>query len=203
MPIPPPSRAAAPLTRRTALGAGLAGAGVVLVACTPSGIDRRPKAGATAGTSPRVRAGVDPDVALAATVLADEQALLDRVDATIARHPDLEATLASARTAHQAHVDLLQDAVPDDARVQADGAGPSVSPSVSPSVAASPTTPRVPARAPVALRAVATAEDRLALVGRRSAFAAESGAFARVLASMAAAAAQQAVTLAAAATVRG
>ena len=46
-----------------------------------------------------------------------------------------------------------------------------------------------------ALAAVARAEDELTLTGKRSAFAAESGAFARVLASMAAAAAQQAVLL--------
>jgi hypothetical protein len=51
----------------------------------------------------------------------------------------------------------------------------------------------------VALSALASAEDGLALVGRRSAFAAQSGAFARVLASMAASAAQQAATLTAAA----
>jgi hypothetical protein len=52
---------------------------------------------------------------------------------------------------------------------------------------------------PAALAALAREEDRVALLGRRSAFTAESGAFARVLASMAAAASQQSVTLAAAA----
>jgi len=43
---------------------------------------------------------------------------------------------------------------------------------------------------------LADQEDRLSLVGRRSAFAAQSGAFARVLASMSASAAQHAVALA-------
>ena len=45
------------------------------------------------------------------------------------------------------------------------------------------------------LAALADAEDRLALVGRRSAFAAQSGVFARVLAGMSASAAQHAVAL--------
>jgi hypothetical protein len=47
----------------------------------------------------------------------------------------------------------------------------------------------------VALTALARQEDRLSLSGRRSAFDARSGAFARVLASMAAASAQQARAL--------
>jgi hypothetical protein len=57
----------------------------------------------------------------------------------------------------------------------------------------------VPPKAGAALAALARAEQRLSQVGRRSAFAAESGAFARVLASMAAAATQQSTQLAAAA----
>jgi hypothetical protein len=204
VPITPAARDAG-VTRRTALHVGLVGTATVVTAtvvtgCTPHGIDRRPKPDAvTTGRAPRV----DPDVALAATVLADEQALLDQVLATLERHPGLEAALAGARSAHQAHVELLKDAVPDDARTpETDPGSPTVSPSVSPSVGASPSVPRVPARVPVALGAVARAEDRLALVGRRSSFAAQSGAFARVLASMAAAAAQQATTLATAATER-
>jgi hypothetical protein len=60
--------------------------------------------------------------------------------------------------------------------------------------------PSDPARA---LRAIARREDELALVDKRSAFAAESGAFARVLASMAASAAQQAVVLRAAVVPQG
>ena len=178
------------------MGVGLVGTAAVVAGCTPKGLDRRPRPGAT--VSP---AAVDPDVALAATVLAEEQALLDRVVATVERHPDLETTLSLARSAHQAHVDLLKDAVPDDVRIPASTPSPSTSPSnsASPSVAPSPSPPAVPARVPVALRAVAAAEDRLALVGRRSSFAAQSGAFARVLASMAAAAAQQSAALAVAA----
>jgi hypothetical protein len=133
----------------------------------------------------------DPDVALAATVLADEQGMLDRVLATVRRHPRLATTLAGARTAHTAHVDLLTAAVPQD------GSSPSAAPSVEPAPAPAPGAgaTRVPARAAAALAALAREEDGLSLLGRRSAFAAESGAFARVLASMAASSAQQARAL--------
>ena len=201
MPTSPPVRRPAAVSRRTAVGGVAVLTAVVVSGCTPRGIDRRPRARASAPTSPRT----DPDVALAAAVLTDEQDMLDRVLATLRRHPRLEPLLAGARAAHQAHVDLLTDAVPERARSSSvpspsDGTSPSVSPSVSPPVAPSAgASPRVPARAPAALAALADQEDRLALLGRRSAFTAESGAFARVLASMAAAASQQSVTLAAAA----
>ena len=184
----PPRRT---LTRRTALGVLTAGSAAALAGCTPSGIDRRPSKNASAAPTP----DADPDVALAATVLADEQAMLDLIAATVARHPGLEARLATARDSHQAHVDLLTKAVPSDARVSP-GASPSTgtSPSVSESGSGSPS-PTVPARGPRAVAALADAEDRLALVGRRSAFAARSGVFARVLAGMSASAAQHAVAL--------
>lgn len=190
---PVPARSA--LTRRTAIGGAAAVGAVVVTGCTPSGIDRRPRKDAAATpTTP----DTDPDVALAATVLADEQAMLDRIAATVARHPGLDGRLAAARAAHQAHVDLLTKAVPDEAR-KSPSAAPSqdASPSVSPSVSPAPAgTPAVPARPPRALAVLAKEEDRLSLVGRRSAFSAQSGAFARVLASMAASAAQHAVALA-------
>ena len=56
----------------------------------------------------------------------------------------------------------------------------------------------MPRDAAQALRALARHEDELSLEDKRSAFAAESGSFARVLASMAASAAQQATVLRAA-----
>lgn len=191
MPFPVPSRST--LTRRTALGVVTAGGAAALTGCTPSGIDRRPRKNASAAPTP----DADPDVALAATVLADEQAMLDLITATVERHPTLEARLATARDAHQAHVDLLTKAVPKDARVSPGAsASADTAPSVSPSVSPSPTgPPTVPARRPRAVAALADAEDRLALVGRRSAFAAQSGVFARVLAGMSASAAQHAVAL--------
>jgi hypothetical protein len=160
-------------------------------ACTPYSFEgrqqrRRPE---EASRSPRPQPPEDPDVVLAATVLGDEQALLDRVEAVLRRHPRLERTLASARDGHRAHVELLAEAVPD--RTQ---------PSAGPETGAAPPdrSSRVPRDARSAVRQLALAEERLSLAAKRSAFAAESGSFARVLASMAAAAAQQAAVLRAA-----
>lgn len=201
MPTSPPVRRPAAVSRRTATVGVAAVTAALASGCTPRGIDRRPRARSSATTAPRT----DPDVALAAAVLTDEQDMLDRVLATLRRHPRLAPVLSGTRAVHQAHVDLLTDAVPDRARASS-AASPSqgASPSVSPSVAPAPDPPaRVPSRVPAALAALAREEDRLALLGRRSAFTAESGAFARVLASMAAAASQQSVTLAAAARGRG
>ena len=195
MPTSPPVRRPAVVSRRTATVGVAAITAVLASGCTPRGIDRRPRARSAATAAPRT----DPDVALAAAVLTDEQGMLDRVLATLRRHPRLTPVLSGTRAVHQAHVDLLTDAVPVRARASASPSA-ATSPSVSPSVAPSPEPPaRVPARVPAALAALAREEDRLALLGRRSAFTAESGAFARVLASMAAAASQQSVTLAAAA----
>lgn len=144
---------------------------------------------------------VDPDVTLATTVVAAERALLERIDATVRRHPRLERTLAAARDVHETHVALLEDAVPEEPEpaeptASADPADPSAG-------AGSEAGPddedagagRVPRDRTRALRALATAEDELALAAKQAAFAAQSGAFARVLASMAAAAAQQSAML--------
>jgi hypothetical protein len=133
-------------------------------------------------------------VLLAATVLAEERALLARLRATARRHPTLAADLAGARATHRAHVRLLATAVPKETPSPAPSAAATASPSPTPHGP-----PAVPPKAGAALAALARAEQRLSQVGRRSAFAAESGAFARVLASMAAAATQQSTQLAAAA----
>ncbi len=85
----------------------------------------------------------------------------------------------------------------------ASGTPGSAEPSTAPSTGstAGPGTPvriPVPERPDRALVAVYRHEDLLSLAQKRNAFAADSGTFARVLASMAAAAAQQAATLRAA-----
>ncbi len=188
------------LSRRTAVGGLAAAATSVLTGCSVLDADRRAGSRSTSGTTPPPtrRPGTDPDVALAATVLQRERAMLERIHATVRRHPTLKAPLAGARSAHRAHIRLLAGAVPDQAP------SPSTSPSTSPSASGSRTGTTqqpdpghaVPGKAGPALGALARAEDRLSLVGRRSAFAARSGAFARVLASMAAAAAQQSSGLA-------
>ena len=174
------------VTRRATLGGAAALTAVAVAGCT----DDAPRR--TVTPPPTRRAGTDPDVLLAATVLADERAMLERVKATTRRHPTLKADLAGARAAHRAHVRLLAQAVPKQTASPSPSASASGTPSARPS-------PGVPAKPGPALAALAQAEDRLSHVGRRSAFAARSGAFARVLASMAAAATQQATQLSAAA----
>jgi hypothetical protein len=194
-----PSDVRGGLSRRTAMGLAAAGV-VVATGCTPSGVDRRARPQPSRSAEPAP--AQDPDVALAATVLTGEQAMLDRVLATARRHPGVAPALAEVETMHRAHVRLLTDAVPDDGRSRA-SASASASASA-PSAAASPApsesgSPAVPGRPGAALALLASEEQRLGRIGKRSAFAAESGAFARVLASMAAAAGQQAVALNAAA----
>jgi hypothetical protein len=174
-----------PVSRRTALG------GTVLAAVLAGGL----AAGCTApgrrgsGTRPQ-GSPADPDVTLLSAALDSERRLLDRVSATVRRHPGLSATLAGARAAHRAHVDLLRAGAPS--------SSPTASPSASASASGS-TAPPVPGTPAAALLALAGAEDDQSGSVRKDALAARSGAFARVLASMAAAAAQQAVHLRAAA----
>jgi hypothetical protein len=182
--VPAPADDPREVSRRTALGLLLSTSAVVS-GCTPRGLDRRPRSRPAAAAS---TATGDPDVALAATVLRAEQAMLDRLAVAVHHHPGLRAELAPVQAVHRAHVRLLTDAVPDHAR-----------PAPAPTASASP---RIPGRPAAALAFLGRAEERLILVDKRNAFAAESGAFARVLAGMAAAAAQQAVVLRRGALVR-
>ena len=192
--MPSPSSSRRALSRRTTL---LGAVALGTAACTPYSLDEdqrragRPSA-PTATEEPRS----DPDVPLAAAVLDAEQGLVDRIDATVAAHPRLERVLAGTREVHAAHVALLADAAPGEPSPTASPpASDDASDGASPTEEASPRVPGDPARA---LRALARHEDELSLADKRSAFAAESGGFARVLGSMAAAAAQQAAVLRAA-----
>jgi len=163
--------------------------------------------------------GVDPDVVVASHTLAAEQAMLDRVGAVIARHPGLQPRLSTVAVVHQTHVQLLTRAVPGSASPSGTATGTaspsptgtasprsSGSASPSPSGSASPTTgpssaspgpdtTEVPRKPADAVRWLADHENALCLFDKQQAFTARSGAFARLLASMAAAAAQQAVLL--------
>lgn len=179
--MPTPDHVSRPVSRRATL-VGLAGVtGVtawVASGCTsgrpePESVSPSPSATPVDSGPP----AVEPDVRLAATVLALEQSMLDQVLATGRRHPRLQGRLRGAWTAHQEHVRLLASAVPA-------GSGPTRTARRTPPVPRSPT---------AALAALARAEDRLAGSDRGSALAADSGAFARVLGSMAAAASQLAV----------
>ena len=194
MPSIPPSRRA--LSRRTALlGAVALGA----AGCTPYSPQESRRRESSAGPiAPAEVPRVDPDVPLAASVLSAEQAMVDLVDATVTTHPRLAHLLDPTRAVHTAHIGLLAHAVPGSSATpsaSASSPSPSAASPGSPSATPSPRTYDVPQDRAKALRQVAREEDALSLADKRSAFAAESGAFARVLASMAAAAAQQAAVL--------
>jgi hypothetical protein len=178
-PAPPPRR----ITRRAAL-VGLTALGTA--ACTPyenASQRRRDGRPSDPASEPTKAPDIDPDVVLAARVLIDEEAVLDRVEATISAFPRLRGSLGVALETHAAHVELLRDAVPDPDDPDLPDEG---------SFSAGGGVPRERRRA---LLSLARLEEELGLVGKQSAFAAQSGAFARVLASMAAAAAQQSVLL--------
>jgi hypothetical protein len=183
---------ASPVTvsRRTAIGGAAALTALVVSGCTngrgPRSTPSAAPPGVQASGSP-TPAPVDPDIALAAAVLVSEQEMLDRVLATARRHPRLAASVTGALAAHQAHVALLTRAVPD--------GSPTPTPAPTPPLTRAARPARVPASPRSALAALAGAEDRLSATGQRRAGVARSGAFARVLASMAAASAQQAVHL--------
>lgn len=166
---------AAGLTRRTAL----LSLGVLLAGCTTATHDPSESGRSRASSGPTRADGSatpDPDVALATDSVTAERSVLALVGAIGRRHPRLRHGLREAKDVHRAHVALLAGAVPEDV-----SPGPDPLPAV-----------RVPAEPEAALRALALAESKLAAEHRRSAFDAASGPFARVLASMAAAAAQQA-----------
>lgn len=167
----------------------LVGTGALASGCTgggePRGARRRPQ-------DPEQTPETDPDVALALVAVAGERAVLDAVAATMGRYPDLAAGLSTAHAVHQAHVRLLDRAVPD----EAGGASPSGTAS---SGQQRPPGRRnrfeVAERAQTALRQLSSLEEQLSLANQRHAVAARSGTFARMLASMAASASQQASVL--------
>ena len=198
--MPTPSSApgplsGAPLSRRAALAVLAAAVGGVVAGCTPE--RQQPRA----RRQEPVERQVDPDVAVAAEALADQRAMVELIEATQRRHRGLRELLAPALATHQAHVAMLKDAVPDDVPVSPSG---SPSASTSPSASGSPQPgPHVPGDQARALARVVRAEQELRTSTKRLAFKAESGAFARVLGSMTAAAAQQAVLLASSPAGRG
>lgn len=202
-PRPIPPRWTTALSRRATL---LGVVGAATAACSPYELQTQRRRPARPTPSRAETPKVDPDVALATTVVAAERDLLERIEATVRRHPGLERILARTRAVHETHVALLEDAVPPTTEGPSEAAGsgpvdpttadPAANQPAGPGDEATParsrSVPREPARA---LRAVADAEDALELATKQAAFAAESGSFARVLASMAAAAAQQSAVL--------
>ena len=191
MPVPTPPGSRPRLTRRAALA--VLGSLAATSACTngrPTGAD--PTAGPT--TAPVTQPARDPDVVVATDALAAQRAMLALLAAVSARHGRLGGRLVPVTAAHEAHVDLLDGAVPTQA--------PSPAPTASPARTNGPATEEGPEPAPRvhnaperALRQVIAAERELATTTKRLAFVAQSGAFARLLGSIAASAAQQAQVL--------
>ena len=124
--------------------------------------------------SPRGTPELAPDVAVATAALERIRATRAAVDATSTRHPALGRELADVTEMHAAHEESLVDAVPERARPDSP-----------------PATYAVPPRRRVAARELAVAEGELHATLDELALRAESGDFARLLASMGAGIAQQ------------
>lgn len=155
------SARARPVSRRTTVGAALAGtlAGAALV--TGCSLDR-PASAPAAGSSPEPEP--DADVVLLGSVLAALDATTALVSATLDRHPRTGPALRPLLDVHAAHRAVLDEA----AEVEQDDA----------------TAPVVPDRPGPALDRVRRAETRLAGTLREATATAQSGDFARALASM-------------------
>ncbi len=153
------------LSRRSLLRAGAAGMAGVFV----SGCDANSSA---EEDTPEPAAELAPDVAVATTALAEIRAVRVAVASTRARFP-AQSQLASLVETHQAHEESLADAVPARARSSA-----------------TPAPYVVPRQREAALRKLATTEQRLHDTLDGLAIRAQSGDFARLLASMGAAVSQ-------------
>lgn len=154
------------LSRRAALGLGV----VTVAGCSlnnPLHEDKTPAAEAVHDLAPDVAVAVR-----AATLMRGAQAA---VDDTAERHSQLATKLAGLRAAHRAHLHAVADAVPDGVDTSS-GTGPAY------------VVPAGPARALTQLTATErSVHDELVGLALR----AESGPFARLLGSMAAALSQQ------------
>lgn len=117
--------------------------------------------------APPSSAGLAPDVAIATSALAEIRAVRAAVSATIARFPASRATLAPVVRVHRAHEATLVDAVPDGASTRAE-----------------PAHYVVPHKRAKALARLAAREQRLHDELDGLALRAQSGQFARLLASM-------------------
>jgi hypothetical protein len=140
--------------------AGIGGAAAVALA----GCSNDPERGSRA---PESQAGLAPDVAVATRALAEILAVREAVNGTLRRFPATRSTIGSLLALHHDHESTLVDAVPDRAQ-------PSTKPA--PYV--------VPHRQEKALAALAVREQRLHDTLDGLALRAQSGQFARLLASM-------------------
>jgi hypothetical protein len=157
-------------SRRSVVAAGLGSvAALALVGCSSD-----PEPGSR---QPAASAGLAPDVAVATRALAEIRAVREAVTGTVARFPATRGTVGSLVALHRAHEATLVDAVPDRAQPSA-----------------TPTPYAVPSNRAKALAALAAREQRLHDTLERLAVRAQSGQFARLLASMGAAVHQRLAT---------
>ncbi len=158
------------VSRRTLISTGAGVAALVVTGCSGEKSSR----GAAAPTG---AAGLSPDVAVATTALAEIRSVRVAATSTLTRFPPLRPDLRPLVGMHQIHEKSLADAVPD----QAD-------PAVSGSTIAPYVVPRGRA---AALARLAEREQRLHDTLGTLALTAQSGDFARLLASMGAAIGQR------------
>lgn len=151
------------MSRRTVL-AGFVGGAALLSA---AGCSDDAKPGTRAPDSP---AGLTPDVAVATTALAEIRAVREAVTATLRRFPTTRSTIGSLVALHQKHEATLVDAVPARA-----------------STSAAPAPYAVPRNRDRAVKALEVHEQKLHDTLDGLALRAQSGQFARLLASMGAA----------------
>lgn len=155
------------LSRRS-LFAGAAGVAVLLASgCSTSDSTSNDE-------TPKPPAELAPDVAIATRALAEIRAVRTAASNTLSRYPAVRSRLASLVQLHQAHEATLADAVPD--RV---------------GTSASPAPYAVPRKRDAALRSLTLREQRLHDTLHELALRAQSGDFARLLASMGAGISQQ------------
>jgi hypothetical protein len=150
-------------TRRAVVAAGFTGlVGLALAGCSD---DTEP-----GSKPPDTPAGLTPDVSVATAALAEIRAVREAVAATVARFPATRPTLGPLVALHRTHEATLVDAVPARA-----------------ATSSTPAPYAVPHRRDRAVSALATREQRLHDRLDQLAVRAQSGQFARLLASMGAA----------------
>ena len=158
----------ASLARRTFLASGAAVAGLGLTGCATGTAGEKP------GSSPAAPASLTPDVAVATSALEQIRRVREAAEATTGRFPALSVDLGPVIAMHKAHESSLADAVPERARTSG-----------------TPAPYAVPPRRAAALRHLSAAETTLHGSLDGLALRAQSGEFARLLASMGAAVGQR------------
>jgi hypothetical protein len=151
------------VSRRALMAAGAGIAGLVATGCS---VDSP----VTGDKKPEPSPDLAPDVAVASRALTEITAVREAATRTLSRHPEIRPGLVAVVHMHRAHETSLADAVPKQAKPTA-----------------TPAPYAVPRDRDVALKRLAARERRLHHTLDTLALRAQSGDFARLLASMGAA----------------